>query len=257
MRYFRLAGLCLISVLAMGMALAGNAFATPLWLLCSEGKNTNNTKYEEAACAVAKSGGAWESVALPSGQSETLVIKGLTLTLTDLKAGKERSTIKCDGVGSEGTERITPPNKGVITSFVVKEPSKNCERVEEPCKAGEVEEVKGADLPWKTEIFETEKKFLTKIVKGEGAAGEPGWSVTCKTTLGSETDKCTSENEAKAEQELLENVNSVRDFRFLILSLPEHVHKYNCTQSESKETGEMSGYLAVLGAPRSVSINST
>ena len=35
MKHLKIAGLCLVSLLAMGMALAGNASAAPLlWLLC-------------------------------------------------------------------------------------------------------------------------------------------------------------------------------------------------------------------------------
>jgi len=51
MKFVKIAGLCLASMLMMSMALAGTAAAAPLWLLCLEGKEGSlPTKYTTNQC---------------------------------------------------------------------------------------------------------------------------------------------------------------------------------------------------------------
>jgi hypothetical protein len=233
----KIAGLCLASMLVMSMALASAASAAPLWLVCLP---MTGGKFLDSQC-LKPGAGNWESV--PLSGSDTVRLVGFTLRLTDLKAGllKEKTTVKCNGKGSEGEGLITSPNIGLINTAEVKNAKENCERVEGGCKAGEVEEVKGADLPWKTEIFETEKKYLTKILAD--GHGEPGWAVKCNTALGSKTDTCLSENTEKDEQ--AELISTERSAELIVLSRFEKLHKAKCSEG-GPETGEVEGLIGVL-----------
>lgn len=53
--------LCLATMLVAGMALAGNAAAVLLWLVCLEG--TGLTKYENSKCLKTSGTGKWQSLA--------------------------------------------------------------------------------------------------------------------------------------------------------------------------------------------------
>jgi hypothetical protein len=236
----RTAGLCLVAMITMGMALAGSASAAPLWLLCLEG-SASTSKYSSGQCTKTEAGGKWESVALGS-KSDTVRIVGLTLRLTDLKTSVGKSTIKCDGVESEGEGYIYTEKHGIINTAEVKNAKTNCERVEGGCKAGEVEKVKGADLPWLTELFETEGKFLTKI--GGTGKGEPGWEITCKTLEGSKTDVCLSESTEKREGVELTNKVSTSGV-LLVLGTFEKARKAKCSLGTA-ESGEVEGQIAIL-----------
>ncbi len=237
MKRFRIAGLCLVSMLVMGMALAGTASAAPLWLVCLP---KTGGKFLDSQC-LKPGAGEWESVKLTG--SDTVRLVGFTLRLTDTGTALGTSTVKCNGKGSEGEGLITGPNLGVINTAEVKEPSKNCERVAGACKAGEVEKVVAADLPWKTEIFETEGKYLTKILADGN--GEPGWAITCNTLAGKETDTCLSESTEKAEQ--VELISTERNAELVVLGRFEKAHKAKCSEAKGKvETGEVEGLFALL-----------
>ncbi len=240
----KITGLCLMSMsmLVMGMALAGSASAEPGWLLCSEGVNTSNTKYENSQCSKAKSTGKWESVA--PAVPHTVRIVSFTLKLIDTETSVGKSTVKCNGKGSKGSGIIELASKGVVRVFEIENAKENCEAVEGGCKKGEVEKVKGANLPWAIEMFETEAKSLTKIAKGPGAAGEPGWEVTCNTLLGTRTDTCTSNTGKEGSAELK---NETAGGVLLVRGVLEKNLKASCTEGK-KESGESEGQLAILSA---------
>jgi hypothetical protein len=241
MKHLKIAGLCLASMLVMGMALAGNALATPLWLLCLEA-STGLTKYSSNQCTKAEGSGKFQSLGIPSTANDTVRLLALTLLLTDLSAGplKEKATIRCPHP-TTGWGLILGPNVLVVTKAIVANPKTECEREEGPCKAGEVEGVKAIHLPWKEEVFETESSLLSKI-EPDGA-GEPGWAVTCNTLLGSKTDECESEGAGTLEEtiglnEVTEGVLLVRA-RFLTRRLG------HCSEGGAK-TAEVRGLVAVL-----------
>jgi hypothetical protein len=256
MKRLTIAGLCLASMLVMGMALAGNASAQvpAYWLACLPGtEKVLPTKWTTNQCteAAPNNEGAWQAKQLPVGTSDTVRLVALTLLLTDLSAGplKEKATVRCDGTGSKGwglisnfeTEHLV---RGLIIVKVaeVEKASKNCERETGPCKAGEVEKVEGADLPWKEEIYETEsgKTFLSRI-ENDGS-GEPGWKVTCNTLLGSKTDECLSE---AGHPEVFSGVNRVTEAVLLVSGRFLKVHRAKCSEGGA-ETGEVEGLIAVL-----------
>ncbi len=199
MKSIKIAGLCLVVMFSMSMVAAGSASAAgPVWEECSEGGSS--TKYETAQCEKASGTGNFEWNEIKT--TEAVIIVGLTLTLRDAGIG---TAVRCT-TESEGAGVVGPGKRGVITTAEVKE-AKSCTVLEGGCKAGEVEAVKGVDLPWDTELFETENAVETKIESS--GHGEPGWEVKCNTALGKTTDTCTEE-EKRAEVDSLRRLRSRR-----------------------------------------------
>lgn len=236
MKSIRIVGLCLASLLAMGMALAGNASAALLWLVCLEGSGL--TKYSGPQCTEASSTGKWQSLGLPSGVSDTIRLLAFSLRLEDSAA----ATIECGDVGTiwgliessnkgqikvaEITKALAEANCKVLTGVLTCKEPKN------------IEGVKAINLPWTTEIFETEKKNLTQI-KGKTGNGErPGWEVKC----GGVTDTCEEES---GHPEFNELVNGVTKGILLVLARFERVGQAKCSIGGAN-TGHVSGLVAIL-----------
>jgi hypothetical protein len=233
MKYLKIAGLCLVSMLAMGMALAGNAAAALLWLVCLEGSGL--TKYSSNQCTEASSTGKWQSLGLPSGVSDTVRLLAFSLRLEDAGTGVK---VECPDAGT-GWGLIESPNKGMIKVAEVLEPEKaGCKVLKGflTCEAGKLEKIKGVNLPWKTEIFETAGKNLTNI--GNSGAGAPGWSVTCAGT----TDECLEESGGTESSEL---INGVTKGVLLVLARFENKGKAKCSVGGAGE-GHVAGLVAIL-----------
>jgi hypothetical protein len=233
MKSLKIAGLCLVSMLAMGMALAGNATAALLWLVCLEGSGL--TKYEDNQCTKASGTGKWQSLGLPSGVSDTVRLLAFSLRLEDAGTGVK---VECPDAGT-GWGLIESPNKGLIKVAEVKEPEKaGCKVLKGllTCEAGKLTEIKGLHLPWKTEIFETAGKNLTKIENS--GAGAPGWAVVC----GGTTDECVEESGGTESAEL---VNGVTKGILLVLSIFENKGKAKCTVGGAG-AGHVAGLVAIL-----------
>jgi hypothetical protein len=231
--HLTLAGLWLAAVLVLGMVWAGNASAAPLWLVCLEGSGL--TKYSTNQCTTASSTGKWQSLGLPSGRSDTVRLLAFSLRLEDTSVGV---SIECPDAGT-GWGLIESPNKGQIKVAEVKEPEKEGCKVLKgflTCKAGTLTNVKGLNLPWKTEIFETEKKNLTKILSG--GSGEPGWAVTC----GGVTDECVTESGGSESAEL---VTEVTKSVLLVSARFEAKGKTKCSVGGTA-TGKTHGSIAIL-----------
>jgi len=208
-------GLALLAFFGIG---ATSALASPLWEQCSEGGSA--TKYSSNHCSQAEGAGKWEWNELTGTEKFT---SSMTLTLKDTKTPEKESVIRCTKVVGEGT--VGPNDRGlVIEKIEVKEPSKTCVRVEGTCKAEGVEKVEAVDLPWQEEFSETEKKFSATVEPF--GTNEPGWDVTCKTSLGSISDTCTSEGGTKQEGESLENLSEGVPS---ILGTLEKLHKSKCS----------------------------
>jgi hypothetical protein len=239
MKHLRIAGLCLVSTFLLGLVLVGSASAA-LWETCSEG--TGLTKYSSNQCTTAEAGGKWQREGITATDKAT--ITGFTLTLTDTKTALGVTKVRCDS-GLEGKGTVGPVgNLAVVETLEVKEAEKNCRGVEGGCESSKIEKIKGVDLPWQEELFETEKKILATIEADGG--GEPGWAVTCKTVLGSKTDTCTSEG-GQTEEVLLEN--KLSSGSLLVLGTLEKKRKADCTEG-GKESGEAEGQEAILLASK-------
>jgi hypothetical protein len=238
MRSIKIAALSLASMLTVGVAMAGNAAAVPLWLVCLEGSGL--TKYSGSQCTSAEASGKWQLLGLPAGRVDTVKLVPLTLTLKDTKTLVGESEVVCFSAGSEAEAVVEGKNKGKITSVSIREPEKNCRGIK-ACKLEEVEEIEGRSLPWDTELFETEKKILTKLVSSGN--GEPGWKVKCNTVGGREIDECVSVNTEKTPQAKFES--KVSGTELLALGTFETGHLARCTQKE-EESGEILGQFALL-----------
>jgi hypothetical protein len=228
-------------MLVMGMAAAGTASAAPLWLLCLEGTNANNTKYEDSSCTKAKSTGKFESVSAPTKDAVNIV--AFTLTLKDTKTILGVSEVRCDS-GGRASGTVGPGGKDEVTSAKVEEPEKNCRGLK-VCgtKEKEIKEVSAVGLSWKTELEETEGKIQDKI-EGAGTGGSgAGWKVICNTIGGEKEDKCEGEAGKPLELATLTNVVS----KAVLLVLGEFLHraKGKCTEGGA-ESGEVLGQFAIL-----------
>jgi hypothetical protein len=235
MKHLKIAGLCLVSMIMMGMTLAGTAAAAPLWLVCLEGSNL--TKYSNNQCTTAEAGGKWQSQGLTTTDRAT--ITAFTLTLTDTKTALGKTPVRCDS-GGESTGTVGPGAVDVVETAKIKEAEKNCRGLEGGCESNKIEKVVGVDTPWQDVLFETEKKILSKIESDGG--GEPGWAVTCKTVLGSKTDTCVSES-GKFETAHLEN--KLTGTVLLVLGTFIKGVKAKCTEGGAG-SGEVEGQFAIL-----------
>ncbi len=237
----RTAGLCLAATFVMSMAAAVTASANPVWEACLS-NTTAKTRYESSACQKVGTTNsfAWEEVK----NTDNVRILGLSIGLKDTGATGGTSLVVCGHVTIEGKEgTVGPGGLGLVTVANAPKPKEECARVEGGCKAGEVEKVAGANLPWQTEMYETEGAVQTKIAPGPSGE-EPGWEVSCNTLLGKQTDRCLTK--AAADQEVVTLTNKLTNSELLVLGKFLEKHKANCSQSSKEETGSVLGQLAIL-----------
>jgi hypothetical protein len=236
----KIAGLCLASMLMMGMALAGNASAALLWLVCLKGTNSALTKYTNSKCnekpTSLSTEEGWQSEGVPKGASITVKLLAISILLRDLGA---KSAVLCFNTGSRGEGVIEEGGKGKVRAAEYEGAKANCRGVE-GCEKEGIEAVKGVNLPWNTEIFETEKKALTKL--SNSGAGEPGWEVVCKVAGVKKTDVCTS---VAGNPEQAELVSEVTGGELLVRSRFEQLAEGTCTLGGAK-AARVLGLLAIL-----------
>jgi hypothetical protein len=201
MRFIRIAGLCLVALAAMAMATAATASAQPVW-------QVNGT---------------------PVAGTEKVMGTG-TLRLFDTKTAAGSSEVECSGT-TTGTIGPTKFDRVETITVASCNPKKVCENVET---------VKPLHLPWQTELYETESKVLNKISEIP-SNGEPGWTVTCKTILGSKTDVCETEA-GKEGNEVQTNMtpNELGTFN--------PTSKADCTEGKA-ESGKVEGIITTLSEP--------
>jgi hypothetical protein len=232
MKQLKVAGLCLVAMLAMGMTTAATATAAgPVWEQCTTEKEGTAppTRYTEGQCKTVVEKGIWAWKEIPATKPETVQIRG-TLILKDTKTPLGESEVGCTGEGAGKAG-------GSITKIESVE-VKSCTPIKGGCE--KIEEAKAVDLPWETAFFETEKKIL-QLLKGTGN-GEPGWSVKCHTAIGSETDECKSE-EGKPESHLDEP--KLTGGNLLELETLQKLRKAKCSQGGA-ESGVVETSLAFL-----------
>lgn len=177
MKYLKIAGLCLVAVLALSAVVSASASAaTPLWLVCRE-KAGSGKKYSENLCKTESATGKFELIAVPESLKVTLSATGLKLRDKKAVLGKNVE-VSCNGTG-EGT--VETGGKGTVTEIK----ASSCTNIEN-CP-GTIK-AKGVDLPWRTELVE-EGGEARNILRADGN-GNPGWKVECSGV----TDECTSSN---------------------------------------------------------------
>ncbi len=168
--------------------------------------------------------GKWEWKELTTTEK---VLSSFTLYLKDTKTAAGEAEVVCGGTG---TGSVGPGKFDRIGTLSLK--ASNC-KAEKVCE--NVEEVEARDLPWQTELFETEGAVRDKVTEAGG--GEPGWKIKCKVpVLGSITDECLTVS-GKEGSTLMEDVQSsgAVDALFEV-----GFGKTKCTQGGA-ESGEIEG----------------
>ncbi len=230
MKFVKIAGLCLASMLVMGMALTGTASAAPHWLVClAAHSGTTTTKWEDAQCSKALSTGSFEWSELTS--TEEARTKG-SLLLKDTSS-LIKSEVECSG---ESIGSVGPTKYGRINEIKVS-PSqcrgiKNCTTVEK---------IEAKHLPWQTELYESEKGVILEALSNTGN-GEPGWEVECLVGSNKVLDECLQEA-GKPESILVKD--QATGTELLVLGTFQHLRKAKCSTG-GKESGEVVGSLAGL-----------
>ncbi len=181
MKYLKMVfGLALVAGLMS--VVASPAMAVPRWVHCVK---VEKGKWLDNNCTKAGEG-TWETKELV-GTSE--VTSSGELELEDSKATGGAVDVKCSGTnlgwvanlanGTAGEDGVSSINVVVTACTFIKKGA--CEVLEE---------VKAVNLPWGTRLVEHGSEVRDELVSGS-ISGGPGWSVKCKTILGSVTDVCT------------------------------------------------------------------
>jgi hypothetical protein len=184
MRSIKITGLCLVAMFAMSMAAAATASAElPSWEQCTTVAVEKATKWTNSECNVASSTGSWNWKEVANTEK---VNSTAALILADTGVPfLGVSEVECFGT-DEGV--IGPGRYGRIQAVTVA----SCKAIK-VCENGETVKAVAVNLPWQTELMYTQKEVRSKITEGT-AKLQPGWSVTCKTSLGSKTDTCLTES---------------------------------------------------------------
>jgi hypothetical protein len=231
------AGLCLVAMLVVGMVAAGTASAVPKWEHCETEKETGaRTKYETDQCKTEVSTGgqfSWQEV---TGTEK--VVSHASLLLEDEIPLVGVVSISCTGkdegsVGPGRFDRIT-----AITEI-------HCV-TDERCEKITIE-AEPRNLPWQTELFETEGKIRDALKSG--GAGEPGWAVTCEVLGIEKTDVCTSEaGTTSVENVWTKGIGETHGELLVLADFPKpNAPKAKCTVTGAN-TGDVLGTVATLQA---------
>jgi hypothetical protein len=240
MKHLKIAGLCLVSMFVMSMALAGTASALPalLWLLCLENATGTLTKYSSNQCTKAEAAGKWQSLGLPSGGSDTVRLLAFSLRLADTGLGG--ATVECPDFGT-GWGLINETNKLVTKVAESNNPAgEGCKLLKTSVGCPEINKVtkiNGVNLPWTSELTETEGKYLSTITK-TGNGKPPGWAVTCNNI----TDTC--EEEAGKPELAFVGQGVTKEVLLVLLSFETRT-KAKCSIGGAK-AGEVGGLIAIL-----------
>jgi len=244
MKQLKIAGLCLVSMFVMGMAVSAAASAAVRWEGCLEGGTA--TRYTNETCVTAGVGEkrwSWQEIK----NTDRVISIGFTLTLTDKETAAGVSKVRCTA-GGVNSGSVGPENFDKVELARVEEAKKNCKSLEGGCKTEGIVKVEGIHLEWQTTVVEVGGVF-TDTLEGKGKEKEePGWKVVCETLLGNMTDECESEP-GKPETATLENVKSRRENKEeqLILATFNKAVKAKCSLSVGgKAAGEVEGQAAIL-----------
>jgi hypothetical protein len=231
MKHLKIAGLCLVSIFVMGMAMASTASA--VWEGCLPKGST--TKYENNKCVKAGAGGefSWQEIT----NTDKVRSVGFTIKLTDAKTAIPTSAICTAGGTGSGT--VGPGEFDGIETVTLVEANKNCRGTGE-CKAERIEIVEGFNLPWQTKLSRKEGKVLDTI---EGNTGSPGFRIRCESIIGTiETDDCEEE---AGKPESVRLTNELTGGVQLVLANFETAAGIRCSQGGAG-AGEVGGTFAIL-----------
>jgi hypothetical protein len=237
MRSLKIAGLCLASVLTLGMSLAGNASAAGLlWLVCLEGSGL--TKYESSTCLKAASGGKWQSVGVT--KELTVKLSVISVLFVDTKTAIGEVALNCPSEGSIGEAVIKSNGEGEVRiSEYTAAGAKKCKDEKGNCP--EVTKIAAVHLPWIMNIEEGPGGEALTTVKPHAGGEQPGWEFTCKDIV-NVTDECELVSGEEGKSRL---INAFSATELLVIARGEENAKGHCSQSK-ENTGEIRGAGAGL-----------
>lgn len=233
MKSITTAGLCLVAMLVVSMVAAASASAAPHWLVCLPfTTGSTATRYTEHQCKTASGSGGWEWSELKGTEK---VIGRASLSLADTVA-TVKVLVDCTGelegsVGPGKYDRITAIPAASIHCVA----GTNCEKLE-----GNAEP---RNLPWQTELFETENTIRDLITNGKTGREAPGWRVICKTFAGRIEDECNNETGSTLQENKL--TKGVEGELLVLGDFESKTANANCTASGGA-TGEVRGTVALL-----------
>jgi hypothetical protein len=236
MKSIKIAGLCLVAMLAMGLVTAVSASAeVPAWEHCTKGVVGHTpTKYESNQCStINNSTGEWEWREVNGTEK---VVSHLSLQMGDRKVAifDIPVVISCSGtdegsVGPKKLDRIT-----AITEV-------NCSN-EDNCTGTLTGEPR--NLPWQTELVNEagENRDKIRAVDGKGV----GWRISCTVEGIASSDECITETGSTK----MENKHTpgVKGELLVLADFEAKSGKAECSLGAEKETGEVQGTLAILQA---------
>jgi hypothetical protein len=221
-----------IGKLVLGLAVAAlfsgviatSASAAPVWQTCTN-LEAEIGNYGNLGCTIEKEGGKYEWL----GNEESGEVQGTgTLRLSDTKTLAGKSEVECS-VTTKGV--VGPQQSGRVESITIA----SCKQLK-VCE--NVETVKPLNLPWQTELTEKSDQVRDTIRE---VSGEPGWSVTCKTLLGSKTDTCLTETGKEGSTTATNETT-----HGYVLGEFGPTAKVDCTEG-GKESGEVGGIVTTEG----------
>jgi len=232
MKLLRIAGLCLVAMVAMAMATAATASAAPVWEQCVKG--ASGTKYSEHQCLTAEAKGEWGWEEVKS--TEKVISHGsLLLRDKEIEILKKSVAVSCTGkdegsVGPGKFDRITN-----ITEIKCV-PDENCTKI--------TKEAEPRNLPWQTELVEEAGKVRDVITNGKTGESAPGWAVTCEVEGISATDVCTNEKVSTAVEN--ERTKGVEGELLVLATFEKETPGANCSFGAKEGTGQVTGKVAIL-----------
>ncbi len=206
MKSMKIAGLCLVAMLVMSLAMAATASAVPHWEACEKG--VAGTKFATGQCEEASAGGEWAWVEI-KGTEKSVGLGSLTLKDESIVTVEVGCTVKYEG--SLGPGRFGRIEKAAYECKA----GKNCEKFEK---------IEAKHLPWQEELFETEGKKSDKLTNGKAEPEEPVLSVTCKVLGATLTDEINVEKVAQPLEDRRSFRFSTLSFELLVLRDPSDPH---------------------------------
>ena len=230
MKYLKMAfGLALVA--GVMSVVASPAMAVPRWVHCV--KSTTG-KYSNGLCNEAGSG--WETTEV-IGTSE--VTSSGELELEDTKATGGAVDVMCPGTSLGWVANLTNGTAGEDGTFSINVTEASCTFIKKgACE--KLEEVEARNLPWGTRLVESGSEVRDELISGS-SSGAPGWSVKCKTIIGSVTDTCTLSGSTQNVR-----ANRTTGKTEFIFDAITHEKKATCSQGGEKAgnvTGTIFGQL--------------
>ena len=131
MKFMKIAGLCLVAMLATSLATAASASATPVWEACLKG--ASGTKYVNDKCEEASGAGEWAWAEI-KGTEKSVSLGSVSLVQEEIPVvGTVEVHCLAEGSGTIGPGRFARTEKLTYTCSA----GKNCRKNRRGRRSGE------------------------------------------------------------------------------------------------------------------------